>query len=349
MKVLSVLALVIIFSYSCSSEQDNRKFDPVIEQMMNGSYNDTNLSYQEYINQNYQVFAMPLPKEMTLFGERVPLDKLHVRDQLDREILVNTYWHSNTFLFQKRAARWFPSIERILKQEGVHDDMKYLAVIESGLDNVVSPAGATGFWQFMKGTGEGYGLEINQYVDERYHLEKATRAACSYMKKAYKMFGNWSNAAASYNIGKGALKNALEKQKVDTYYDLHLNKETSRYVYRILAAKLILSNSKNFGFYFRPKDTYEPYSFYTVEVDTTIKDLAQFAIDNRANYQILRLLNPWIRNYSLPNDGETIYKIKLPKEDFHETMESGTDSTSNQNKMIDSVKSTIRDTNQIEK
>lgn len=329
---------------SCNSTDEKGKIDPVIEKKMRGQYTDTNLSYQDYINQNYQVFAMPMPMELNLCGDRVPLDKLHVREQLDREILVNTYWHSNTFLFQKRAARWFPSIERILKQEGVPDDIKYLALIESGLDNVVSPAGATGFWQFMKGTAEDYGLEVNQYVDERYHLEKSTKAACDYMKRAYKMFGNWSLAAASYNMGKGALENALEKQKVNSYFDLYLNNETSRYVYRILAAKLIISNSANFGFYFRPQDTYEPYSYYTINVDTTINDLPQFALDNGANYHLLRLLNPWIRNYSLPNDGETTYTIKLPKGDFNDTPSQDQDTIKVMVKK-DSLKPKVKDTN----
>lgn len=316
MKGYIVFMLSLIMFVSCKSPQEKQKIAPTFEENIRENYKDTTISYQEYINQHYQVFAMPMPRELNLCGDRVPLNKLYVRDQLDREILVNTYWHSNTFLFQKRAARWFPSIERILKQEGVPDDIKYLALIESGLDNVVSPAGATGFWQFMEGTAKDYGLEINQYVDERYHLEKSTRAACKYMKRAYKTFGNWSLAAASYNMGEGALSKAIKIQKVNSYFDLHLNKETSRYVYRILAAKLILSNSADFGFYYRPQESYEPYRFYTVEVDTTINDLPQFALNQGANYQLLKLLNPWIRNYSLPNDGETTYTIKLPDGDF---------------------------------
>ncbi len=330
MLVKRLLFISLIFiSASCNNKQDVKDGsqkpevkDEMVERMKQGQFKDSLELYQQYITDNYQVFAMPLPKNLDLCGDIVPLDKLNVRDQLDREILVNTYWHSNTFLYQKRAARWFPRIEAILAENGVPDDIKYIALIESGLTNVVSPAGATGFWQFMKGTGEGYGLEINKYVDERYDLEKSTVAACEYMKKAYKMFGNWSLAAASYNMGKGGLKNALEKQQVNSYFDLHLNNETSRYVYRILAAKLILSNSENFGFNFRPEELYEPYSTYTISVDTTITNLPQFALDQGANYQLLRLLNPWIRNYSIPNKEGKTYIIKLPKGDFNDLPKS---------------------------
>ncbi|MEN9001000.1 MAG: lytic transglycosylase domain-containing protein, partial [Flavobacteriales bacterium] len=282
MKNLAVhlfLALVLI---SCEEKQELS--DPIIERMNNGLMKDSLVEYQDYINQNYQVFAMPLPQNLSFAGENVPLNDLFVRENLDREILVNTYWHSNTFLFQKRANRWFPLIEKILAKNEIPDDFKYLALIESGLDNVVSPAGAAGFWQFMKATGSGYDLEINSFVDERYNLEKATEAACKYLKIAYKQFGSWSLAAASYNMGKKGLNNQLTKQDVDSYYELYLNKETSRYVYRILAAKLILSNSENFGFTIRQSELYHPYKTYTVTVDSSISNLSQFAIQNGTNY-----------------------------------------------------------------
>jgi len=275
------------------------------------------LEYQDYINKQYQVFAMPLPTDLNFAGENVPLDDLFVREKLDREILVNTYWHSNTFLFQKRANRWFPIIEKILAKNNMPDDIKYLALIESGLDNVRSPAGAAGFWQFMKATGEGYNLEINGDVDERYNLEKSTEAACKYLKIAHKQFGSWSLAAASYNMGKGGLNNQLTKQDVDSYYDLYLNKETSRYVYRILAAKLILSNSENFGFNIRSSELYHPYRTYNVTVDSSISSLPQFAINNGTNYATLRALNPWIRSFELPNNTNKTYNFKFPKGNFH--------------------------------
>jgi hypothetical protein len=231
--------------------------------------------------------------------------------------VINTYWHSNSFLYQKRAARWFPLIEKILKENKMPDDLKYLALIESGLDNVESPAGAAGFWQFLAPTGRDYGLEINEFVDERYNIEKATKAACDYLKVAHKQFGSWSLAAASYNMGKGGLNNQLTKQKVDSYYELYLNRETSRYVYRILAAKLILSNSENFGFKLRNRDYYKPYSTYTIKVDTTINDLVKFSLDQGSNFATMRHLNPWIRNYQIPNPEGKTYEIKFPKGDFH--------------------------------
>ena len=311
------LVSIIVFSLFSCSEETQKKTDLRVERMHVGQSEETIKNYQEYINSQYQVFAMPLPKKLTFAGETVPLDNVFVRDNLDREILVNTYWHSNTFLFQKRANRWFPIIEKILKENNMPDDLKYLALIESGLDNVRSPAGASGFWQFMGATATGYDLEINQYVDERYHLEKATVAACKYLKIAYKQFGSWSLAAASYNMGKGGLNNQLTKQDVDSYYELYLNKETSRYVYRILAAKLILSNSENFGFNIRKSEMYHPYRTYTVTVDSSITNLMKFAKDNGTNYATLRALNPWVRDYELPNENNKIYEFKFPKGDFH--------------------------------
>ncbi len=308
-KLNPVFFLVFLLLLSCQNDNDDNE-KPETNTLLTP---DTAVSYQEFIKQNYQVFPMPLPNELVFCGDKIPLNRSHVRENLDREILVNTYWHSNTFLYQKRSKRWFPFIEKILTREGVPADLKYLALIESGLTDVVSPAGATGFWQFMDGTGKDYGLEITEYVDERYHIEKSTVAACKYLKRAYKEFGSWPLAAASYNMGKGALSKVLKKQKVDSYFDLHLNKETSRYVYRILAAKLILENSENFGFYFRKQDGYLPYATKTLSVDTTINDLAQFSIDQGINYQILRLLNPWIINYSLPNKEGKTYYILIPK------------------------------------
>ena len=315
--LFTLIFLIIITSCKSNTTSEGDKKQSLIK-----IKTDTTLSYQDFIKQNYQVFPMPLPKNLVFCEDKIPLNRSHVRENLDREILVNTYWHSNTFLYQKRSKRWFPYLEKILEREGVPTDLKYLALIESGLTDVVSPAGATGFWQFMKGTGEDYGLEINEYVDERYHVEKSTVAACKYLKRAYDEFGSWPLAAASYNMGKGALAKVLEKQKVSSYFDLHLNKETSRYVYRILAAKLILENSENFGFYFRKQDGYLPYQTKTLSIDTTVNDLAQFSIDQGINYQILRLLNPWIINYSLPKKEGKTYYILIPKNSSKENDET---------------------------
>lgn len=260
----------------------------------------------------YKVVSIPTPEEMTFAGEPVPLNVIDVREKLDRELHVNSYWHSNTFLTLKRANRWFPIIEPILEQHGIPEDFKYLAVIESGLTNAVSPAGATGVWQFMKSTGQGYDLEITSEIDERYHLEKATEAACEYLTDAYQKYGSWSLVAASYNMGMGGVDKQLNKQKVDTYWDLLLNAETGRYVYRILAVKEVLANPEAYGFVIDETDLYQPYETKTIEISESIPDLPQFALDQGINYKILKTLNPWLRKSSLTNSSKKTYEIKVP-------------------------------------
>jgi membrane-bound lytic murein transglycosylase D len=262
----------------------------------------------------YKVFSVKTPKDIEFAGESVPTKIIDVSEKLDRELLVNTYWHSNTFLLVKRANRWFPVIEPILKKNGVPDDFKYLAVIESGLTNAVSPANATGFWQFMKETGLSYGLEINTEVDERYHVEKSTEAACKYLKDAYAKFGSWSLVAASYNMGMGGVNKQLTNQKVDTYWDLLLNDETSRYVYRILAIKEIMTNQEAYGFVLEGESLYSPYETVDVVLDSGVADLATYANEKEINYKILKTLNPWLRQSHLTNKSGKSYTIKLPKD-----------------------------------
>ena len=269
-------------------------------------------AYRMHIQDNYKVFTLPTPEALTFAEGDVPFDTFGVREKLDRELLVNTYWHSNTLLMFKRSNRWFPVIEPILARNGVPDDFKYLAVIESGLTNAVSPAGATGFWQFMASTGESYGLQINDEVDERYHLEKSTEAACKYLKDAYAKFGDWALVAASYNMGMGGLSKQLNRQKVDTYWDLLLNEETGRYVYRILAMKEILNNGTAYGFIVRPGDLYTPYETREVTIEGGVDDLADFALQEGANYNILKTLNPWLRQPHLKNASKTTYTVELP-------------------------------------
>jgi len=276
------------------------------------STDDTDVSYREYFNQNYKIFSLSKPSNLLFADEKVPLHIIDVREKLDQELLVNTYWQSQTLLFHKRANRWFPVIEPILREQGVPDDFKYLAVIESGLKNVVSPAGATGFWQFLKNTGREYGLEINNEVDERYHVEKATKAACIYLKEAYEEFGSWSMAAASYNMGIGGLRKQVRRQDVNNYYDLLLNAETGRYVYRILAIKEILSKPAQYGFHFRPQDLYAPYHVRIDTIDTGVRDFAKLAQSQGINYKILKILNPWLRDKYLTNPASKKYEIKLP-------------------------------------
>ena len=269
--------------------------------------------YVEEFQHNYRIYAVPMPEELVFAGERVPLHDVDVRERFDREILVNSYWQSQTLLFFKRANRWFPVIEPILEQEGVPDDFKYLALIESGLMNVVSPANATGFWQILESTGRELGLEVTSEVDERYHVEKSTVAACKYLKSAYNLYGNWALAAASYNMGRTGLNRQITNQRADSYYDLWLNEETSRYVFRILAIKSIFENPEAASFHFRESDLYMPYDYYTVTVDSTITDMVEFAHQHQVSYKELRLLNPWLRRYTLHNPRKKTYEIKILK------------------------------------
>jgi hypothetical protein len=268
--------------------------------------------YRQHMQENYKVFSLPTPETMSFAGEEVPLSSFGVREKLDRELLVNTYWHSNTLLMFKRSNRWFPVIEPILERNGIPDDFKYLAVIESGLSNAVSPAGATGFWQFLKSTGVSYGLEITDEVDERYHLEKSTEAACRYLNDAYDRFGDWALVAASYNMGMGGLNKQLTRQKVNTYWDLLLNEETGRYVYRILAVKEILNNGTAYGFVVRPADLYQPYRTREITVDAAVDNLADFALEEGINYSILKTLNPWLRQAHLKSSAKKPYTIQIP-------------------------------------
>ena len=261
----------------------------------------------------YQIRAFDLPKKLDFAGEAVPLQISDVKERLDRELLVNVYWQSNGLLLIKRAHKFFPIIEPILHKNDIPNDFKYLALIESGLMNVVSPAGAAGFWQFMKNTAKEYDLEMEDSVDERYHLEKSTEAACLYLKKAKEELGSWTLAAAAYNAGKAGIRNQLSKQQVTSYYDLHLNNETSRYVFRILAMKEIMKNPKKYGFYYKKEHLYDLEPVQYITIDSTITNLADFAKRYKTNYKTIRLLNPWIRDFSLQNKSGKTYVIKVPK------------------------------------
>lgn len=275
-------------------------------------------NFQEKFNEDYRVYSLNIPENLTFCGEEVPVYDQDVYERLDRELLVNTYWQSNSLLYHKRASKWFPIIEPILKEHGVPEDFKYLALIESGLMNVVSPAGATGFWQILKKTAQEYGLEVNSNVDERYHVEKATEAACKYLNEAQERFGSWTLAAASYNMGMGGVNRQLARQSVDNYYDLLLNAETSRYVFRIIAAKEILENPTKYGFHYRFKDLYLPPETYQVKVDSAIHDLPTFAEAHNANYKILKIFNPWLREAHLNNGSRKQYTFDFPKSGYHD-------------------------------
>lgn len=273
-------------------------------------------SFNDDFRNGYKVFALTLPLNLEFAGEKVPMNNFDVRESLDRELLVCTYYQSQTLLTHKRANRWFPVIEPILKRYGVPNDFKYLAVIESNLTNVISPAGATGYWQILEATGKKYGLEINEEVDERYNVEKSTEAACYYLKEAYQTLGNWTLAAAAYNMGIDGVAKQLSMQKQNNYYNLLLNQETARYIFRILAAKEILQHPRNYGYNFRKKDVYSYIPTNRLQIDSTITNLTDFALGQEVNYKILKIFNPWLRKSYLTNKSKKTYTILLPKKGY---------------------------------
>ena len=256
--------------------------------------------------------SIPLqPKTISFANEKVPLDKYYIKERLDRELLVNTFWHSNTILVLKRSKKYFPIIEPILSKNGIPDDFKYLAVIESGLIHVKSPAGAEGFWQFMPQTAREYGLEVNGDVDERLHLIKSTESAAAFLKYAYEVFGNWTLAAASYNSGMQRIQSEMNKQKANSYYDLFLNEETSRYMHRILATKLIFESPETYGFAITDEQSYAlPETKFIIISESNI-NWVDFALSHNMNYADLRELNPWIKWHSTANRNQKEYEIQV--------------------------------------
>jgi hypothetical protein len=255
-----------------------------------------------------------LPDQLTFAGEPVPLNNFDTRESLDKEMLVNGYWHSRTLMVLKKSKRYFETIEPILKKYGVPNDFKYLAMAESGFENVVSPAKAVGVWQILESTAKEYGLEVNTVVDERYDLAKSTEVACKYLLESYKEFGNWTMAAATYNAGRSGLDNQITKQKTTNYYDLLLNEETARYVFRLIAHKFITENPSAFGFHLEDNDYYPSIATHEVTVDMAIPDIADFAMENSTNYKIIKQLNPWLRQNYLPDQTKKVYHIAIPNE-----------------------------------
>jgi len=269
------------------------------------------------VGENYAIYALPMPENLNFAGEAVPIENPDIYERMDRELLVNTYWQSNALLLLKRANKYFPVIEPILKEYGVPDDFKYLAVIESGLTQAVSPAKAVGFWQILEGTGKDFKLEINDNVDERYHIEKSTRVACEYLKKSKERFGTWTMAAAAYNAGNTGVLRQLERQDVSKYYDLLLGEETGRYVFRILALKEIMGNPKKYGFNYNEDQLYKDIPTYRVKVDTAVTDFAAFAKDLDINYKILKIHNPWLRDSYLNNKSGKTYFLDIPEKGIY--------------------------------
>ena len=255
-----------------------------------------------------------VPQQLSFCDEVLPLDRLDVQEKLDREILVNSYWQSNNLLMLKRSTKYFPIIEPILEKHGIPSDFKYLALIESGLQNVVSPAGAAGYWQIMKSTGRENGLIVDSEIDERYHIIKSTEVACAYLNEAYERFGNWTLAAASYNMGMAGTDRKLTEQRVSSYYDLLLNSETARYVYRIAAVKHIHENLEYFGYVFHEDYGYALPEFDTLQVSGPVNSWINWALDHGTTYNTLREYNPWIRDdhWTSNAEGQTL-TIWLPK------------------------------------
>lgn len=263
------------------------------------------------MNRGQKIYPAPIPDKLSFVGELVPTNRFQVRERLDREFLVNTYWQSNMMLMLKRSKKAFEVIEPILAAYNIPDDFKYLAVAESGLLNVTSSAGAKGVWQFMKSSGKSYGLEINGEIDERYYLEKSTQAACAYLKKAYAKFGSWTLAAAAYNRGTSGIETDIAKQGVNEYYDLHLNSETARYVFRILAIKSIMLNPGDYGFMINDQDYYGTEETVSFLIDSTVSNIAEFSKSIGSNYHVIKSLNPWILSNQITVK-ENTYIIKAP-------------------------------------
>jgi len=290
-KIVSFFTLVFIcFLFINSTSESNRK-----------------------TSETYQIKALKIPLNLSFAGEKVPIHKPDIKERIDREFLVNTYWQSNALLLIKRTHKYFPIIEPILAKNGIPDDFKYLAVIESGLQNVSSPAGAKGFWQLLKATAKEKGLEVNSNVDERYHIEKSTQAACDYLKHSKELFGNWTLAAAAYNAGNTGILRQLKRQKVTNYYDVLLSEETLRYIPRIIALKEILTNPENYGFIFEKEDLYTLPKTKVVKVDTIISNIALFAKGFNSNYKEIKIHNPWLRENKLNNKSRVEYAIKVPQ------------------------------------
>ena len=307
---ISICTLIIVFGYIIRNElRTPRAMDTISDE---GVIASEPLFAGEDVLHPLPAISFAIPKQISFAAESAPLNIPDVRERLDKELQINCYTHSNTIFLMKRANRWLPQMEKILRDYGIPDDFKYLPLIESNLLNVTSPRDAVGYWQILKTSGRELGLEITDEVDERYDPLKATVAACKYLKTAYSKFGNWTLAAASYNRGMGGLQRAISDQEVKSYYDLYLNDETSRYVFRLLAIKEIIENPKRYGFTVSPEHLYPEEQLRYIEVDETIKDLVSFSLKQGINYKLLKRYNPWLREDRLTIKKGQKYRIALP-------------------------------------
>jgi len=301
-KIILFLSLIIIAFLSFNFLNPKENTDNIVD-----------IIHQKEFNSFFRSYTLVTPDSIEFAGEYAPLFAEDIWERYDKEIHKNVYWQSNTLFYFKRANKYFPLIEEILAKNNIPNDFKYLAIIESGLENVVSPAGASGFWQFMKGTAKDYGMEVNSEVDERYNLEKSTEAACVYLQKAYDKFGSWTMAAASYNVGMNGLSRRATEQSTNNYYDLYLPTETSRYVFRLLAIKEIFENKSKYGFILRKQDLYKEIETVHILLNKSNVDLASYSDSLGINYKILKQFNPWLRDKKLTNKSEKTYTITIPQ------------------------------------
>lgn len=306
----AVISIIVLTSYTSPDSVQST------EKAYFGSYILNHTAAPDSLNPPAQkVFAPKMPTEVNFAGEALPMDNFDALERFDRELLSNCFRHSSTFLYLKRANRYFPIIEPILEKYEIPNDFKYLAVAESELYNAISPAGAKGFWQFMPATAKERGMEVSSEVDERYDLEKSTIAACKYLKDAHKTLGSWTFAAASYNMGKMGLEKKINEQGGADFFDLHLNSETSRYVLRIMAIKEIMKSPEKYGFFLAQEDLYPPMpKFKVIEESGSIDNLADFAKKHEISYRMIKIYNPWLLGSSLSNKNKKTYQIKVPVE-----------------------------------
>jgi membrane-bound lytic murein transglycosylase D len=285
-----------------------------IAQSFKGFSNKPSEGMHQLTDSLYTIKSFDLPENVTFAGEKMPLDNFDTKESLERELLTTAYRHSSTILIILRAHRYLPLIEKILKKNNVPDDFKYLVAAESEYSNMISPAGATGFWQIMPETGKEEGMEINTVVDERYDVERSTQFACEYFLKSYEKYGNWTLAAASYNGGRGGVDEQIDIQHQNNYYDLLLSEETARYIFRAVAYKLVITDPECYGFKIPKKDLFPEFNYYEVKVDTAVLDFSAFAQKFGTNYKILKLLNPWLRKPYLTPKSNKEYMIKIPSD-----------------------------------
>ena len=312
--IFSLIALVIALYYGRHWDSQMRTLTAELEKSREQQEEALEEARIPEDLMRYRAVSYDLPEKVSFAGEEVPLHEPDVRERLDRELQINIYLHSSTIFLMKRANRWLPQMQEILRKHSIPDDFKYLPLIESGLLNEVSPKEAVGYWQILKSAGKELGLEITDEVDERYDPLKSTEAACKYLNNAYRKFGNWTLAAASYNRGVRGIEETVKKQQANNYYDLHLPQETARYVFRIIAIKEIIENPKKYGFEVNARHLYQPEPLNYIEVSESIPSLVQFALKHGSNYKLVKRHNPWLRSEHLTVKKGRTYRIAMPAE-----------------------------------